>query len=1031
MTENFEEKLNRLTELLEKQIQAYDNLNDTTEKTEKQQKKSLEDAILQEKGYKKVSGELISIEEDRIKAEEKLTQELYDKFGKEHVLNQKIQDEYNKQLKSITDVIKGSIEISDAQRDNLLELKKSNEYIAAQQASEFKKQAEALGAIVQSNGKLLEVNGKIITDSIKLSDEQKKQLAAAKMAKDPGKAVGDMANRYKDTSNTLTDFSNKLQESASSSVGWTSTIQLAEAAISGMAKGITVFTSSIYKGERGATVTANALNELTKSVGDTMTGIGTAFAIFSWFMPGGAIVKGLKIVGGLLGVLGGQLIKGYGELQKLGAEQNDALFKAYNRLSASGLGAAKGLEGVIDTVHTLNMSVPEIEKFTELLTNNSKELKLLGATAGDGAQNFAKVAGELSKSKIGEQLERLGVTAEEQREHTLRYMTQQTRMGMAQGKTQQELLRGSQQYIEELDKIAMLTGASRKDQEEARAAIMAENELRAAMYEAEKNKDTELSAKLKQAFDLAANLRVMGDTRGATGVSKYAAAGFNPTDEVSGAAMQTFNEALTNISQGKGGSASDNLSTALKGLQTSMDNYAGVAKYGSDVKALQTVDMAKGADMVLANKKFQEEKLKNPNVTIDQVLELMQRERMDADPRLKATVEGNRMQQAAAQVMDKAAFQYNDAAKIHAAASTKFKEAVDTFAKVAGAKPVAGGTNVNSGTSAAQPAPAPAPAPAPTPIPVAPNAPPNAGATQMGGMADQRRQGLSGASQGIPTPLPPNMTPRTRGAKPSGAAAPFNAARDSQLASSQLGILPPTPGPGVQVASNAPGLPKTSESLFTFGSRSGSKSNFEQLSDSIRTRIITAAKDFNSMTGSKIAINSAKRDSEDQQRLWDESEKAGRAGFTDKGMPIGKPGTSKHERGLAVDIQNYNDPTAVAAMNKQGLFQTVPKDPVHFEMARFGGVFSGPTSGYPVMLHGEEVAMPKPQFDELANSAKKESVTTAFSESTNMSTSNSSESSSAILQELVGLMESKFDQMISQLSTGNDISDKLLRNSMV
>lgn len=1003
MTENFEEKLSRLTELLEKQIEAYADLNDTTKKTEEQQKKALESSILEAKGYKKVNGEIISIEEDRIKAEEKLTQELYDKFGKEKVLNQKIQDEYNKQLKSITDVIKGSIEITDAQKQNLLELKKSNEYIAAQQASEFKKQAEALGAIVQSNGKLLEVNNKIITDSIKLSDEQKKQLAAAKMAQDPGKAVGDMAKRYKDTSNTLTDFSNKLQESASSSVGWTSTIQMAEAAISGMAKGITVFTSSIYKGERGATVTANALHELTKSVGDTMTGIGTAFAIFSWFMPGGAIVKGLKIVGGLLGVLGGQLIKGYGELQKLGAEQNDALFKAYNRLSASGLGAAKGLEGVIDTVHTLNMSVPEIEKFTELLTNNSKELKLLGATAGEGAQNFAKVAGELSKSKIGEQLERLGVTAEEQREHTLRYMTQQTRMGMAQGKTQQDLLRGSQQYIEELDKIAMLTGASRKDQEEARAAIMAENELRAAMYEAEKNKDTELSAKLKQAFDLAANLRVMGDTRGATGVSKYAAAGFNPTDEISGAAMQTYTEALTNISQGKGGSASANLTTALKGLQTSMDNYAGAAKYGGDFKALQSVDMAKGADMVLAGKRFEEEKLKNPNVTVDQVLELMQRERMEADPRLKATVEGNRMQQAAAQVMDKAAFQYNDAAKIHAAASTKFKEAVDTFANVAGAKPVAGGTNVNSRTTAAQPA----------PIPVAPNAPPNAGATQMGGMADQRRQGLGGASQGIPTPLPPNMTPRTRGVKPSTTAAPYNAARGSQS------------------ASNTPDLQKTSESLFTFGSNSGSKSNFEQLSDSIRSRIISAAKEFNSMTGSKISINSAKRDSEDQQRLWDESVTAGRPGIGPTGKPIGKPGTSKHERGLAVDIQNYNDPNAVTAMNKQGLFQTVPNDPVHFEMARFGGVFSGPASGYPVMLHGEEVAMPKPQFDELANSAKKESITTAFNESTNMSTSTSSESSSAILQELLDLMEDKFDAMISQLSTGNDISDKLLRNSMV
>jgi hypothetical protein len=225
--------------------------------------------------------------------------------------------------------------------------------------------------------------------------------------------------------------------------------------------------------------------------------------------------------------------------------------------------------------------------------------------------------------------------------------------------------------------------------------------------------------------------------------------------------------------------------------------------------------------------------------------------------------------------------------------------------------------------------------------------------------------------------------------------------------------------------------PKMTESIFNFGDKSGSKSNFEQLNDSIRTRITNAAAEFNSMTGGKISINSAKRDTADQQRLWDESVKEGRTGLTAQGRPIAKPGTSKHERGVAVDIQNYNDPAAIKAMNSQGLFQTVPRDPVHFEMARFGGVFSGPASGYPVMLHDEEVAMPKPQFDELANNVKKESITTAFNDSTNMSTSNSSESSSAILQELLGLMENKFDAMIDKLSTSNDISDKLLRNSMV
>ena len=221
------------------------------------------------------------------------------------------------------------------------------------------------------------------------------------------------------------------------------------------------------------------------------------------------------------------------------------------------------------------------------------------------------------------------------------------------------------------------------------------------------------------------------------------------------------------------------------------------------------------------------------------------------------------------------------------------------------------------------------------------------------------------------------------------------------------------------------------EGLFTFGSRSGSKSNFEQLTDSIKDRIINAATSYKSLTGGTININSAKRDPEDQQRLWDESVAAGRPGRTAKDMPIGKPGTSKHERGMAVDIQNYDDPKAVAAMNAQGLFQTVPKDPVHFQMARFGGSFDGPDSGYPVMLHGPEVAMPKPQFDEMTNGVKKESVTTAFGESTNMSTSNSGELPSAILQAMMEMMEDKFDQMINNLGTGNDISDKLLRNSLV
>jgi hypothetical protein len=128
--------------------------------------------------------------------------------------------------------------------------------------------------------------------------------------------------------------------------------------------------------------------------------------------------------------------------------------------------------------------------------------------------------------------------------------------------------------------------------------------------------------------------------------------------------------------------------------------------------------------------------------------------------------------------------------------------------------------------------------------------------------------------------------------------------------------------------------------------------------------------------------------------------------------------------------------TQVTALSSSGLlakygFNTIPNDPPHIEMARFGGVFSGPESGYPVMLHGDqETVVTKPQFDEMANGVKKESVTTAM-KNLDSTTSNPVETPAVILQELMGMMEDKFNEMISQLSTGNDISDKLLRNSMV
>lgn len=192
--------------------------------------------------------------------------------------------------------------------------------------------------------------------------------------------------------------------------------------------------------------------------------------------------------------------------------------------------------------------------------------------------------------------------------------------------------------------------------------------------------------------------------------------------------------------------------------------------------------------------------------------------------------------------------------------------------------------------------------------------------------------------------------------------------------SSASAVSPPVPsrptgsnvvsGSGTPVMTGA-GVPLTTEygtpatkqdlqDLFDFGSASGSKSNFEQLDGRFKDAVIKAAEEYNATTGKKLRINSAKRDSEDQERLYNDWIARGKTG-----MPVGKPGTSRHERGIAVDIQNYGDPQAVAAMNRQGLYQKVPNDPVHFQFAK-GGIAMGPRSGYMATLHGPEAVVPLP-----------------------------------------------------------------------
>ena len=81
------------------------------------------------------------------------------------------------------------------------------------------------------------------------------------------------------------------------------------------------------------------------------------------------------------------------------------------------------------------------------------------------------------------------------------------------------------------------------------------------------------------------------------------------------------------------------------------------------------------------------------------------------------------------------------------------------------------------------------------------------------------------------------------------------------------------------------------------------------------------------LLGRPIPITSGFRSLEQQQRLYDQRKS--------NPYPVAKPGSSKHEQGLAIDVSLSFVPTLAAIAPQVGLCQPVAKsDPVHFELCR-------------------------------------------------------------------------------------------------
>lgn len=546
----------------------------------------------------------------------------------------------------------------------------------------FEKLSKQVNKNTQTNKESGEITEKTIEAEKKaLSVTEKRTKAeeeATKVAIENSKKQGDAARgimaQTSSVDGLLSVMSDRLVALAGGGIGATIAIKAFSTVVEGGIKILQAsyeaqvnYTKSLLAGERGqilvarqATQVGKSFNELISNLGSVAMGVGGIAAILGG--PFTMLLGGLAAAGGVAAKIFSHLSNTSLELNEQLAGLRDKLFQGFNELGKASMIGAGGMTELHRQLNELGLTMAEVGEFTGLVKGAGKELKLLGDSTSEGLKSFVKTAGTLLKSDLGKTLETMGITAADQRESMISFLTTEARLGKARITDQEKLNKAAFNYIIEMDKLAELTGATRKEQEEARNQILAIEELRAAMLD---EQDAAEKEKLERALKNAETLYAAGAKGLAAGVAKYFAAGEAMTSPEAVKTFQSAPQLLDRISKGQG-TVAENMVLAATEMKDQAKQFASVGRLNAEaIKAVMAEGFGVTSDFY-KRLKDAPEAAKKMGLSLDDYLK---KQREVTDEQTKAQVALVRQQRDTAIMEEKSAGTMSHAVD-------KFKESV-------------------------------------------------------------------------------------------------------------------------------------------------------------------------------------------------------------------------------------------------------------------------------------------------------------------------------------------------------------------
>ena len=1044
----------------------------------------------------------------------KRTQTLYEKASRDKTADLETQQKYNKDLtadankrlrieeSTNTDLRKTLDDRLSIEKKVITEAKKKigdEKFNEIQRGNFFRDQLEkysqgalAYGGVTSTFRDLNKTQQKQLVDSsrtqLKLQQEQDKFAQTVQKLANPAALVGSMTGGFSTLSGALDTGKDALIKLAGGGIGATVGLELTSgaakataAAFEGAAKAAIGMAKSVLNGERGLAVGAKAtqtfwesVNGASSSLGTLMMTVGSVALLFAPMTFGLSAVAGAGLIaGGSLLKVGASANSVYQSFKVLAAEINDKLYNAFEELGKLSMTGADGMEGIGNMMHSMGLTSGEFEKYGKIITANSKEMKMFGSTAAEGVKKFVEAAGEIAgpDSDIGRTFRLMGISIEDQIEHTAKYMALQARLGIQQDKNSTQLRDSTKSYIEELDRIAELTGATRKEQETAREAVMKIEELRAAILDEQDKKekgDTGADARierLQRYLNVATTFQQMGDAKMAKGAATTGSANGAIIGEEGSAfyIMAQRQGLLKGLEQG--GMSKEAIALAARRAYVEQtQSMSGVMRYGSNVGPLAgsavIAGETKATDAQFIKREAEEKSKLGDKYNQQEFIERLAEERKAKDPTTGQNVNNRIELQKNAINADKFVLGFvKDNFGSFTKATDHFTDAVNLFkdligwkkqeekpgpARAEAAARVQAEINVTEATSKREKLEQEKGRGDPETI--------NARKEEMMARREAERKRAEEESisrrrtqqsdvSGPPSSRqvnPPatnlaNLVGRGEGGYNSAnTGVAGKSAGNYKLTDMTVGEVQKLQKTGkVHAAGRYQVIPKTfAEAIDALGLKESDKFD-EKTQDKIFNDFLIGSK-----RPAVQALLAGKDGATFEDAIMDMAKEFASIGVPKKvhrpkgdGYPAGNVdvGQSYYE-GVAGNHASIG-PDEVKQMLLQEFKQRNPnKEP---PKAKYGGLFDGPSSGYQVELHGREAVVPMPNPNAMLASNDSQSVQKDPLSSVMKPEPVQANNDNGVLMELFQMLSSKMDTLSDHMASGNDTREELLKYSRV